>query len=596
MLSLEDRPCLVVGGGGVALRKVEGLLAEGARVTVVARSAIEPIAELARGGAIAHEPRDYRPGEAVEFALVFAATDDRGVNRQVFDDAEVAGVWVNVADDPELCTFQLPARVRRGALQVAVASAGEAPFVVRRLRQVLERRLGPEWGEWVEAAARFREQVRERNLGRREREQLFDAFFDATVDPRRLRARVPTEEETEAWLALVMEDHAEATPERAARRRAKADQGGALPPGLVSLVGAGPGDPGLLTIRGRQRLLAADAVVCDRLAMTALPCDLPSRVELHWVGKEAGRHPIPQGEINALILRLARQGKRVVRLKGGDPYVFGRGGEEAEVLAGAGIPFEVVPCVTAAVAVPNYAGIPVTFRNEAVRLTMVTAHESAKSAGPQVRWDLLAKDAHGTLLGYMGVTSLPNVVAQLLEHGMDPRTPAAMIERGTTSRQRVVRSALEELPRAVERAGIKPPALFAIGPAVRHADRLDWFGVRPLLGERVLVPAPAAGMAEPLELAGVELVEVTLPVTEAARIVIGALPLTGCVLRSAEEAEALDEERDATGWGPAAKTWCLGPQAAARARDLGWPNVRELPENASGDDLTAALLGRGTGG
>jgi len=592
MLSLEGRRCLVVGGGGVAQRKVEGLLADGAAVTVVAPELGDRLAELARDGKVAHEARQYESGEAGGYALVFAATDDRSVNRRVFEDSVAAGIWVNVADDPELCTFQLPARVQRGPLQVAVASAGEAPFVVRRVRQVLERRLGPEWAEWVAAAARFRVRVRDGELERGEQERLYDTFFDATVDPRQLRARVPTGEEVNGWFDLEARSPSEAAPEREARRRAKEGRVSTRP-GLVSLVGAGPGDPGLLTVRGRRRLLAADAVVCDRLAATALPCDLPDRVELHWVGKEAGRHPIPQTEINALLVRLAREGKRVVRLKGGDPYVFGRGGEEAEVLVDAGVPVEVIPCTTSAVAVPAYAGIPVTYRNEAVRMTLVTAHEAVKSKGPQVRWDLLARDSNATLLGYMGVTSLPSVVAQLLEGGMDPATPAAMIERGTTSRQRVVRSSLADLPRAVERSGIKPPALFAIGPAVKHADRLDWFCTRPLFGQRLLVPAPAGGSAEALELAGVEVVEARLPLTAAARIVVGALPLTGCILDGADDADALEEERDGQGWGPGVVAWCRGEAAAARARELGWREVVELPESASADDLITAMIERG---
>ena len=193
----------------------------------------------------------------------------------------------------------------------------------------------------------------------------------------------------------------------------------------MSLVGAGPGCAGLLTLRGRQRLLSAQAVLYDRLAAPALPCDLPDCVALYPVGKHAGTHPIPQEQITALLVQLAREDKRVVRLKGGDPNVFGRGGEEAEALAAAGIPFEIVPGVTSGVAAPAWLGVPVTHRQEAVRLTLVTAHESVKSDGPQVRWDLLAQDPHATLVGYMGVSSLPRVVAQLLAGGMSPQTPAA---------------------------------------------------------------------------------------------------------------------------------------------------------------------------
>ncbi|MBI4880850.1 MAG: siroheme synthase, partial [Planctomycetes bacterium] len=331
MLDVHNRLCLVVGGGGVALRKVTGLLAEGARVTVVAPAPMPALEELGKEQSVRLERRPYRQGEASAYSLVFAATDDRAVNRQVFDDAGAAGVWVNVADDPELCTFHLPARVRRGALQLAVASRGEAPFVVRRLRQVLERRFGPEWAEWVDAAARFRRAVRDRRLSEAEQEARYDAFFAGTVDAHALTARVPTSAEEESFLeGLRAAPAAPAVPGPAPAACTTAPEGESPPPGLVSLVGAGPGDAGLLTLRGRNRLLAADCVVYDRLAATALPCDLPARVELHCVGKQADRHPVPQEEINALLVRLAREGKRVVRLKGGDPFVFGRGGEEAE--------------------------------------------------------------------------------------------------------------------------------------------------------------------------------------------------------------------------------------------------------------------------
>jgi uroporphyrin-III C-methyltransferase/precorrin-2 dehydrogenase/sirohydrochlorin ferrochelatase len=589
MLSLADRSCLVVGGGGVALRKVEGLLAAGARVSVVAPDPAEPLAELARKGEIELGRRAYRPGEAAGFYLVFAATDDDEVNRRVSDDAEQAGVLVNVADDPDLCAFHLPARVQRGSLQLAVASAGEAPFVVRRLRQLLEKRFGAEWSEWIEAAARFRAEVRQAGLSTEQKERLYDRFFRSTVDALGLTARVPPEAEQASWLSKASRD---------------AGPGPSNPPppsegaskGFVSLVGAGPGDAGLLSVRARQRMHAAGAVVYDRLAATAIPTDLPRQVELHPVGKRAGHHPVPQEEINALLVRLAREGKRVVRLKGGDPFVFGRGGEEAEALAAAGVPFEVVPAVTAGVAVPAYSGIPVTHRREVVRLTMLTAHESEKEGGPRIRWDLIAADPALTLIGYMGVTSLPRVVEGLLGAGMDPGMPAAMIARGTTSRQRVVTATVSELPAAVERNKVKPPALFVIGPSVRHAANLDWFGSRPLFGERIVIARPAGETGEVLEMNGAEVVEVPLPVTPAARIVLNALPLTACVLRTTDEVEALDEERDGAGWGPEAVAFCLSEEAAERARGLGWSGVESVAVPRGATDLLEHFRNRRAGG
>ena len=593
-LNIMGRRCLVVGGGWVALRKVEGLLAERARVTVVTPEAVAPLGTLGKEEAIALEKRAYRPGEAASFSLVFAATDDREVNRRVSEDAASAGVWVNVADDPALCTFHLPARLRRGSLQLSIASAGEAPFVVRRLRAFLERRFGPEWAGWIEAAGRFRADVRALGLSRDESERRYDLFFDATVDTRRIKARVPLSEELARWLSPVPE-----TPE-SPRRREKgkgfhaghASFGEARGTwGLVSLVGGGPGDAGLLTLRGRERLLCADAVVYDRLAATALPCDLPAHVELHCVGKEAGHHPVPQEEICALLVRLARKGKRVVRLKGGDPYVFGRGGEEAEALSAAGVPFEVVSGVTAGIAVPAYAGVPPTHRKEAVRVTLLTAHESRKENGSQVRWELLAADPHATLVGYMGVTSLPQTVEKLVAAGMDRLTPAAVVERGTTSAQKTVRSTLAELPAAVEREGIEPPAMFIIGTVVRHAETLDWFGKRPLSGERLVIVAPGGDLGTELDRCGAEVVEIPLPVTPAARVVLGALPITGCILRSPEEAEALDEERDGPGWDSSkVVAWSLSPAAAGRARLLGWRNLVQIPEETP-DAVIRAIMG-----
>ena len=589
MLDVRGQQCLVVGGGGVALRKVEGLLGDGAVVTAVAPEPMEALRQLATDDRLTLEVRPYQNGEASGYSLVFAATDDRGVNRQVSEDAKAAGIWVNVADDPELCTFQLPARMQRGPLQLTVASAGEAPFVVRRLRQVLERRFGPEWAEWIEAAARFRDSVRQLKLSGTELEARFDAFFKATVDPETLTARLLSAEQERVLLqhGPGPEGTVAASDDPTTERPSTAAVGGSV--GWVSLVGAGPGDPRLLTLRGYQRLMSADAVVCDRLAATVLPGELPPQVELHWVGKQAGRHPVPQDQINALLVRLARQGKRVVRFKGGDPFVFGRGGEDALALREAGIDFEVVPAVSAGIAVPAYAGIPVTHRGEVVRVTMVTAHEAVKSGGHQVRWDLLAADPHGTFIGYMGVTSLPKVVERMLAAGMAPATPAAMIERGTTAGQRTVRCCLSELPEKVSQACLQPPGLFIIGPTVRHAEQLSWFTERPLFGQRLVLVGQGDELGERLELAGADLVFVTLPVTPAARVVMSAIPLTGCVLRSADEVDALDEERDGAGWGSDVQAWCLTAATADRARALGWPQVQQLAET----DLVAAMSSRG---
>jgi uroporphyrin-III C-methyltransferase/precorrin-2 dehydrogenase/sirohydrochlorin ferrochelatase len=575
LVSLEGRPCLVVGGGSVALRKVGGLLDEGARVLVVAEEPCEELRTLAREGRLELEARRYRRGEVTGYALVFAATDDREVNRAVYDDAEAAGIWANVADDPPLCRFHLPARIRRGPLELAIATGGRAPFVSRRLRERLEQRIGPRWSAWMETAAQFRDEVREAGLTPEQEDAAFDRFVDETFDPESLGVHVPSEAQRRAWLA-----------------RPWAEQSGAgdEPVGSVALIGAGPGCPGLLTVRGRQRLLSADAVVYDRLAEPALPGDLPGRVELISVGKQAGNHPVPQDEINAMLVRLAREGKRVVRFKGGDPYVFGRGSEECEALAEAGVPFEVIPGVTSGVAVPGCIGIPVTCREEAVRLTLITAHESIKSKGPQISWPCLAKDRHATLVGYMGVSSLPNVSKNLIISGMDPKTPAAIIERGTTSAQRSVVSTLEDLPADAESHGIRPPALFVIGPTVRHTEALDWMSKRPLARRRVVMPRSLGGAAEALELAGAEVVSLPVPTRPAARVVVDSLPVDACVAASARDVEAwlelgLNDREDRS-----TVLFGMGEDAVERARKVPWARVVPLGERIDDQRLVEQVM------
>jgi uroporphyrin-III C-methyltransferase/precorrin-2 dehydrogenase/sirohydrochlorin ferrochelatase len=572
MLDLNGRACLVVGGGSVALRRAAFLVQEGAHVAVVAPRAVGELEVMARQRQVRLERRPYRQGEASEYALVFAATDDAEVNRQVHDDARAAGLWVNVADAPELCSFQLPARLRRGALELTIASAGRAPFAVRRLRQLLETRFGNEWARWLEAAARYRARVRTRWSDATVREACYDRFFAKTVDARSLAARTPAEEELEAWIVGGTERSGERAETPADSSVAPASA--VARPGFVSLVGAGPGCPGLLTLRGRQRLFDADAVVYDRLAAPALPSDLPEPIELHCVGKESGNHPVPQEEINALLVRLAGERKRVVRFKGGDPYVFGRGSEEAEALVAAGVSFEVVPGVTAGVAVPAWVGVPLTHRREAVRVTLVTAHESAMDGGPHMRWDLAAQDPHATLVGYMGVTALPNVVRQLLEGGMDPSTPATIVERGTTAGQRSVVSTLAALAEEAARALIRPPALFVIGRTVRHAEHLGWLHAFPLNGERLVVFI--SGDWDPcaeLERGGADVVPVRQPVAPVTRVLMAALPLTGCILRSPAHAQVLEERADTgRGVGPGRESVRAGDanQSAPVACGVAW--------------------------
>jgi uroporphyrinogen III methyltransferase/synthase len=260
--------------------------------------------------------------------------------------------------------------------------------------------------------------------------------------------------------------------------------------GRVYLVGAGPGDPDLITRRGYALLSTCDAVVYDNLVSRELLAELPARVECHYVGKQAGRHTLPQEQINELLVRLAGQGKNVVRLKGGDPFVFGRGGEEALALAEHGIPFSVVPGITAGIAGPAYAGIPVTHRGKSGHVVFVTGHETSGPDAADVPWSKLAGLRNGTLVGYMGVAQLPAIVERLLAEGMPPDRPAAVIERATSTAQRTITAPLCELPHRAAQADVKPPALFVIGEVISLHDRLDWFETLPLFGRRVLLVQP----------------------------------------------------------------------------------------------------------
>jgi uroporphyrin-III C-methyltransferase/precorrin-2 dehydrogenase/sirohydrochlorin ferrochelatase len=559
MLDLRGCRCLLVGAGRIAHRKLLALLSEGAEVTVVAPAACAPVAELAAEGLLALHSRPFAAADVDGCRLVLAATGDHQVDEQVALVARSRGIWVNVADVPELCDFHLPSRVRRGDLQLALASGGGAPFALRRLRELLEQRIGPAWADWMAAAKRFRQRVHALGLSPAEADACFDRFFAGTVDRHGLIARVPTEAEEAAW----------------SRPEGRGPADAQLEPtlGQVALVGSGPGHPGLITVAGMNRLRSADAVVYDRLSIPTLPLDLPDTVELYPVGKEAGNHPVPQDEINALLLRLGRLGKRVVRLKGGDPFVFARGGEELAVLRAAGIPCEAIPGVTAGIAAAAAADIPVTFRGEAVCLTFVTAHEGGS---PQVRWDLLAQDTHATLVGYMGASSLAEVSRALIAGGMSPATPAAVVEQATLPGQRQVRAPLAEIATVAQQHGIKPPAVFIIGRVVAHAEALASHAPRPLRGRRIALFAPGAELGAALAEAGADVLAVPEPLPRAARLVLGASPLSGWLVRSAGELAALAREREEHGWPDQARLWCLGPDLAAQARAGGWTSVAAL--------------------
>ena len=454
---LAGRAVLVVGGGAVARRKVASLLPTGARVRVGA-PALEPqLAEWAAEGRIEALPGEFEPSWLDGAWLVIAATDDVAVNRAVASAAEERRLWANVVDDAELSSVHLPARVERGPVQIAISSGGGAPMLARHLREQLETRFDESLGALAELLAQARERIRARLPDPASRRRFFDRVLEGTI-PALLRRG----------------DHAAAERELIAAL----EQGPREPSGSVALVGAGPGDPGLLTLRALRVLNEADVILHDRLVSAEVLALARRDAEFIEVGKQVGGdHHATQDRIHRLLIEHARQGKRVVRLKGGDPFIFGRGGEELEMLREHGIDFEVVPGVTAAIACGAYAGIPLTHREHAQSVRFVTAH--TKDGDDGIDWAALAQEKQ-TLAFYMGVSGLERIRERLIRHGRSPSTPFAIIENGTRPEQRVVLGTLADLPELARSHQVGAPALLVIGEVAALAGNLHWFGSKPL--------------------------------------------------------------------------------------------------------------------
>lgn len=446
---VRDRALLVVGGGEVALRKVRLVLEAGARVTVIAPSMHPELQTLAAAGQLQIRQQRFTPDDLAGQRLVIAATDDPLVNQTVAAAAEAAGLWVNVVDDPAHSSFIFPSIIDRSPIMVAVSSGGAAPVLARLLRERLEALLPSHLGALARVAGGLRGKVQQALGHLSERRRFWEKAFSSSHLAGLLRAG--REQEGVAWLET--------------RLQQTETQGGE-----VVLVGAGPGDAGLLTLKGLQQLQQAEVVLYDQLVSPEVRALIRRDAEQISVGKKAGAHSMPQDEINALILQHAQAGKRVVRLKGGDPFMFGRGGEEAEAIKAAGIPFSVVPGITAASGATAYAGIPLTHRAHAQSVVLITGH--CQRDGRNVDWPALAA-SNQTLVIYMGLMASPTLQHLLLQHGRAAETPIAVIERGTTAAQRVLRGRLDEL--AALSADAVSPSLIVIGEVAALADKLAWF-------------------------------------------------------------------------------------------------------------------------
>ncbi|HEA3086100.1 TPA: uroporphyrinogen-III C-methyltransferase [Aeromonas dhakensis] len=447
---LDNKPVLLVGGGEVAQRKARLLLDAGAQLTVVAPELDPELAELAANDSIEWLAGEFAPAQLAGKWLVVAATDRREVNALVYQSANQARIFANVVDDPKRSSFIMPSIIDRSPLMVAISSGGKAPVLARLLREKLEAMLPQHLGAVATFAGSLRDRVKTRFASMGERRRFWERLLGAD----------------RLGQALARGDRASAH-QLADNLFADESQTG----GEVVLVGAGPGDPGLLTLHALRQMQQADVVVYDRLVSDEVMALVRRDARRIFVGKQAGNHCVPQEGINQLLLEEAKKGQRVVRLKGGDPFIFGRGGEELETLVGSGIGFQVVPGITAASGCAAYAGIPLTHRDHAQSVRFVTAH--GKGGARDLDWPLLAKDKQ-TLVFYMGLSSCATIREQLLAHGKGGDTPVALIERGTQPSQRVIRGTLDQLPELA--IGVESPALIMVGSVVTLADSLAWFG------------------------------------------------------------------------------------------------------------------------
>lgn len=458
-LNLRGQPCLVIGGGEVAARKVELLRKAQAQITVVAPQLCRSLAELVSQGELTHINEIFRPDQVSKQRVVIAATDDSAVNMAVAKAARDMNIPVNVVDTPELCTFIMPAIIDRSPVVVAVSSGGASPVLARLLRARLESLIPSSYGRLATLVRSFRDKVKTRFSNSADRRVFWERVLQGSVAEMVYAGR-----DTEA---------------KAEMEKQLAGASGGTAQGEVYLVGGGPGDPDLLTFRALRLMQQADVVVYDRLVSKEVLELVRRDAEKLYAGKERDNHSIPQEDINHLLVRLAKEGKRVLRLKGGDPFIFGRGGEEIATLAAEGIPFQVVPGITAAAGCAAYTGIPLTHRDYSQSVVFVTGH--LQDGTVNLNWKALAQP-NQTVVFYMGLHGVPDICRGLISHGMPATTPVALVQQGTTPNQRVFASTLENLPKLVEKEKIKAPTLIIVGDVVRLRDQLNWFEPRPRQG------------------------------------------------------------------------------------------------------------------
>ncbi|WP_313484213.1 siroheme synthase CysG [Acinetobacter variabilis] len=449
-LKLQQQPCLIVGGGHIAYRKAVLLQKAGAVISVVAPEIEARLLEIVQATAGQYVQAPFNSEIPLRsYRLVIAATNDARVNRQVFEDCEAENVLVNSVDDPPHCRFMVPAIIDRSPLIISVASNGTSPVLSRQIRTQLEATIPHGMGKLAEFSGKWRSAVKAKITNPDERRIFWENLYASP-----LKEQVFNDNLAEADRLI----------EQALNEWQK-------PKGEVYLVGAGPGDPELLTLKALRLMQQADVVIYDRLVSAPI-MDLCRRdAEKIYVGKARSNHAVPQEGINALLVKYASEGKRVCRLKGGDPFIFGRGGEEIEELFAAGVAFQVVPGITAASGCSAYAGIPLTHRDHAQSVRFLTGH--LKEGSPELPWNELVYE-NQTLVLYMGLVGLEKICAQLIEHGQRPDMPVALVSKGTTPEQKVVVGTLQDIASKVNEHHIQAPTLTIIGEVVRLREKLKW--------------------------------------------------------------------------------------------------------------------------
>ena len=447
------KPCLVVGGGSVAARKVAQLRKANAQVCVVAPELCSNLSELADKNSIDYICDNFNEKNLQDKMLVIAATDDKTLNQHISELAKQRNIPVNVVDDPELCSFIMPSIVDRDPVQIAISTGGASPVLARLLRARLEALIPAAYGQLAVLMNKFRNKVKAKFPDIQQRRRYWENVLQGSV-----AEMIYSGQQKSALDAL--------------ERTLNAEDVNVNQTGEVYLVGAGPGDPDLLNFRALRLMQQAEVILYDRLVAPAIVDLCRKDAERIYVGKKRDQHTLPQEDISQLLVDLAKQGKRVLRLKGGDPFIFGRGGEEIALLANENIPFQVIPGITAASGCASYAGIPLTHRDYAHSCVFITGH--LKDGSMDLNWETLIQPKQ-TIVVYMGVMGLELFCHELIKRGLPGTMPAALIQQGTTPKQKVYIGDLLTLPDISKQQSIKPPTMIIIGEVVKLHEPLSWF-------------------------------------------------------------------------------------------------------------------------